>query len=99
MRCREQNAAYRLDLASQSQLAVELARRAVIERHQRELSGSDQNAKGDGQLEAATLLGDLGRGEIDDDAARRKLETAGEQGSLHAVATLAHHGSRQAHEV
>ncbi len=96
---REQNATHGFEFSPESQLAVELTRRRIAEQCLPELSGGDQDAEGDGQLEPAAFLRDLRRREIDHDAAGGILEAAAEQRRLYAVTTLPYHGGRQADQV
>lgn len=63
------------------------------------LLGSGENADGDGQIEAAPLLGQIGGGQIDRDVFARELEIAVEQGAAHPIPRLLHRGFWQADHV
>lgn len=84
------------DLAGQGQFPQKFMIEQVFCRY---LLGSGENADGDGQIEAATLLGQIGGGQIDRDVFGRELEVAVEQGAAHPIPRLLHRGFRQAHHV
>ncbi len=65
----------------------------------RYLLGGGENADGDGQIETASLLGQIGGGQIDCDVLGGELEIAVEQGTAHPIPRLLHRGFRQAHHV
>ena len=68
-----QHAADRMQLTAERQLAVQLGR---VERFHRQLRRSDQDAHRDRQVEAASLLRQVRRREVDRDVAGRQLEPA-----------------------
>ncbi len=60
-----------------------------------QLPGGGKNAQRDGQVEAATFLGQIGRCQVDGDTPVGKLEVGLLQSAAHPVAALAHGGFRQ----
>ncbi|MCY1219213.1 hypothetical protein D9M72_311770 [compost metagenome] len=62
----------------------------------RDLAAGGQDAERDGQVEAAGFLGQVGRGQVDGDAAVGKLVAAVEDGGAYALAAFAHAGVGQA---
>ena len=70
-------------LTGQRQLADELV---VGQGLAVDLTAGGQDAECDRQVEAATLLGQVGRGQIDGDAARRVIKLRAEDGRAHPVA-------------
>ncbi|CUJ11638.1 Uncharacterised protein [Achromobacter xylosoxidans] len=65
----------------------------------RQLSGGQQQAQRDGQVEAAGLLRNVGRRQIDRDAAGGKIEAAVEDRRAHAFTAFADFGVGQADHV
>src|SRR5207247_1981451 len=65
----------------------------------RKLAARSEDAQRDREIEAARILGQLGRGEIDRDAARRKFEASVVERGAHAVACFAHFRIRQSDDV
>ncbi|CUI79699.1 Uncharacterised protein [Achromobacter xylosoxidans] len=65
----------------------------------RQLSGGQQQAQRDGQVEAAGLLRNVGRRQIDRDAAGGEIEAAVEDGRAHAFTAFADFGVGQADHV
>jgi hypothetical protein len=59
------------------------------------LPAGNQQRQRDRQIEAAALFGQLGRRQVDRDASGRKRIAGIQQRRAHALAALAHHGSRQ----
>ncbi len=56
----------------------------------RDLTTGRKDTQGDGQIEATALFGQICRGEVDDDASRRKIQAAILDGRAYAVAGLLH---------
>ncbi|MNT68640.1 hypothetical protein D3C72_2068900 [compost metagenome] len=67
-----------------------------VERFGRNLAAGGQDAQRDGQVEAAGLLGQVGRCQVDGDAAVGEFVAAVEDGGAHALAAFAHAGVGQA---
>ncbi len=67
-----QRAAYRTQFAGQREFAGVFVFAEFVGRY---LPGRGENAERDGQIETPALLGQIGRGEIDGDAACGKFET------------------------
>jgi hypothetical protein len=84
---RGQGALDRADAAVEGQLAHG---GEVLELLGQELAGGDEQAQGDGQVEAAGALGQVGRGEVDDGAAGVAVVAEVDQGALDAVDALLH---------
>lgn len=82
-----ERAAHRPQRARERQLARELA---AVERAGRKLAARGENAERDRQIEAAGLLRQIGRREVDGDAPHGKLEPAVLQRGAHALAAFAH---------
>ena len=87
-----QQSARAVQLAAQRQLAIEFdarewPRRQSLRRH--------ENADRDGEVEPASFLGQVGRREVDRDAARRKLVAAIGQRRAHPVLALLDRGFEQ----
>ncbi|CAH0279446.1 hypothetical protein SRABI70_03719 [Pseudomonas sp. Bi70] len=61
----------------------------------RYLGAGSQNAKGDRQVEAAAVLWQVGRCQIQGDTARREVEGAVEDGAAHAILGFLDRGFRQ----
>ena len=91
-----ERAAHRAQLAGERELARELV---AVERLQRELAARGEDAERDRQVEAAGVLRQVGRREIDRDAPRGKLEMRVVERRAHAVARFAHLGIGQADDV
>ena len=62
----------------------------------RQHAHDDQHAERDRQIEVAAFLGQIGRGEIDDDPARRQGEAHGTECRADPLAALGHRLVRQA---
>lgn len=65
----------------------------------RQLGAGGQDADRDGEVEARALFGDVGRRQVDRDAARREFEAAVDQGAAHAIARLLNRLLWQANDV
>ena len=91
-----QDAGDRAHRAGKTQLADQFV---AVARGGWQLTTGDQDANGDGEVEAAALLGQVGRSEIDRDTPRRKLEAGVEQGAAHAVAAFLHGLFRQTDDI
>lgn len=79
--------------ARQGQLPRKLVITKFVARH---LPGSRQHAQGNGQVEAAGLLGQVRRRQVDRDAPGREIEVGVLDGGAHPVARLLHLGFGQA---
>ena len=90
---RRQHAGDRTDAAVQRQLAQH---QVLLHRVDRQHAHDDQHAQGDGQIEVAALLGEIGRRQVDDDPARRQCQAHRTQGRPHPLTALGHRLVRQA---
>jgi hypothetical protein len=90
-----QSSAYRAQLAGQRELAGKFE---PVQPRARNLARGGQDADGDRQIEAARLLGQVGRREVDGDAMMRQFETGVGDGGAHAVTRFLHLGVGQAHD-
>ena len=63
-----------------------------------DLSAAQEQSQGDGQVEAAGVLLQVGRGQVDDDPVDRAAITRVDDRALDPVRALAHGGLRQAHQ-
>src|SRR6185312_4749160 len=97
VRRREHDAPHRFDFPSEPQLSIELAGRRAGGARPPKLSGGDEDAERDRQLEAAAFFRDFRGRQIDDDAAAGKFVAAAKERGAHPIATLADHGRRQTH--
>ncbi len=84
-----ERAADRAQLAGERELAREFV---IIEPAARQLPARGENADGDGQVESAGFLRQIGRRETDRHLARRKFEARVLQRCAYAIACLAHFG-------
>ncbi|MCY1287933.1 hypothetical protein D9M70_369490 [compost metagenome] len=64
----------------------------------RQLAAGGEHAKGDGEIEAATVFRQVGRGEVEGDAAGREVEAAVLDRAAHAVLAFLHRGFRKAYQ-
>ena len=64
-----------------------------------DLARGGENAQGDGQVEAAALLGQVGRCQVHGDASVGKGKVRIEDGAAHPVLAFADRGFRQADDV
>ncbi|MCY1286998.1 hypothetical protein D9M70_359810 [compost metagenome] len=64
----------------------------------RQLAAGGEYPKGDGEVEAAAILGQVGGGQVEGDAARREVEAAVLDGAADAVLALFDGGFRQPHQ-
>ena len=90
-RCGE-HAIDRTDLPGQRQFAEEFP---AIQRLARDLAAGGEDAQGDRQVEAAAVLGQVGRGQVDGDPARRELELRAVDGGAYPVLGFADRRFRQ----
>src|SRR5690606_18367365 len=88
-----QDAADRSQGTGQGQLTQELP---FLQGLQRNLPRSREHAQGNGKIEAATLLRQIGGRQVDGDAASGKLETGIENGAAHPVLAFLNCCFRQA---
>src|SRR6185503_5506241 len=91
-----ERAAHRAQLAGQRKLAGKFL---SVERRGRELAARGEDPERDRQIEAARVLRQLGRREIDRDAARGKLEMRMVERGPYTVACLAHLGIRESDDM
>ena len=91
-----ERAAHLAHLAGKRKLARKLV---PCERLGRQLPARREHPERDGQVEAARILGQIRRRQIDGDSAGRKLEPGVIQRRTHAVLGLAYLGVRQADDV
>lgn len=89
LQCHGKRAAHRAQLARERKLTYEFMR---CERLGRDLTARRQYAERNRQIEAAGILGQIGRRKIDRDAARGKLELRVVERGAHAILGLAHLG-------
>ena len=82
-----QHATRLLNRAVEGQLAEH---QRVVEIAPRQASGGGEQPERDRQIERGARLSQVGRGEVDGDAMRRKFEAAVADGAANAVAALAH---------
>ncbi len=92
-----QRTANRAQLACQRKLARQIRSRRA--RRRRDLPARSEYAERDRQIETAGLLGQVGGGKIDRDAARREFELRVLHRSADAVSRFAHFGFGQTHDV
>jgi hypothetical protein len=95
---RRQHSPHRPQLAAQRKLAVELTSLQLGSRVC-QLTGSAEDADGNGEIETAAFLGQIGGGQVDGDAARWKLEIGVCEGRPHAILALLHHRLGQTNDV
>ncbi|SAL83148.1 hypothetical protein AWB68_06798 [Caballeronia choica] len=81
-----EGAAHRAERARQRQFAREFAPRKRLDGN---LPARREDAKRDGQVEAAGLFREIGGSEVDGDAANRKFEAAVLKRGAHALAAFA----------
>ncbi|MNE41229.1 hypothetical protein D3C80_1352890 [compost metagenome] len=93
--CRRQYALDRPQGAGEGQLTQALH---VFQGAGWQLAAGGEHAEGDGQVEAAAVLGEVGRRQIEGDAAGRKVEAAVLDRAAYAVLAFLHGGFRQAHQ-
>ncbi|MCW0461863.1 hypothetical protein NB717_002931 [Xanthomonas sacchari] len=94
--CGRQHAVDRTQFAGQGQFAEEF----VLAEHLRvKLAGGGEDAQRDRQVEAAALLGQVGRGQVDRDPPCRELVLRAEQGGADAVARFAYRRLGQADDL
>ena len=68
----------------------------VLQTSGRQLSRGEQQPQGDGQIEATTLLGQVGGSQVEGDTPQRVFEAGIDQGAAHPLPTLLHRRLRQA---
>jgi len=81
------------DLAGQGQFAQAFG---CGQRSERNLAAGGEDAERDRQVEAAAFLGQVGRGQVDGDAATGKFELCAVDGGAHPILALANCGFGQA---
>ena len=90
-----QGAVHRTQLAGEGELPGKFVACQALGR---DLAGCGEDAEGDGQIKAATFLGQIGGGQIDRDASLGKFKQGGLQRGAHPIAGFAHLDIRQTHQ-
>ncbi|MNJ41323.1 hypothetical protein D3C77_362420 [compost metagenome] len=90
---RRQGSAHGGDLAVQSQFAH---RRPAVQRIRPDHPHGGQQGQGDGQVEMAAFLGQVGGGQVGDDLLGRQGQADAGEGAAHPLAALGHRLVRQA---